>query len=425
MSDILHIKDTYYFEVPKFLYAPKREQPSDFPDWWIRHDADFQKWEAEQLYQPLVQVFGETGGLPAREELVHQYEHWKHDDHKNFGKPFERFLEEDQDWFRSKMVVGAQVADGGESSDEQLEEQQANTEAWREKWNEARATADTSIETYLKNHSWSQEKLDGYNAVLKGKILIPQVFGGELRNLYEKESGFCISKFMIVEVVVGLLLIAAFNWLGKRVVTGDRPRGRLWNFLEAFLLFIRNEIARPAIGHGADAYVPYLWTVFMFILGCNLFGLVPWAGAPTGSFGVTCALALMTFGVGFVGGTKQMGVAGYWKNLIPDLGLPIYMAIPVILILFPIEVLGLAIKHLVLAIRLLANMVAGHLVLLAIMGMAFSVVGAMNPNWWIAASVSLFGATVFSCLELFVAFLQAYVFTFLSALFIGAAVHHH
>jgi F-type H+-transporting ATPase subunit a len=90
-----------------------------------------------------------------------------------------------------------------------------------------------------------------------------------------------------------------------------------------------------------------------------------------------------------------------------------------------IEVVGLLIRHGVLAVRLLANIVAGHVVLLAIMGMAFSLEGATSSNWWLMATISILGASLLSCLELFVALLQAYVFTFLSALFIGAAVHRH
>ena len=105
--------------------------------------------------------------------------------------------------------------------------------------------------------------------------------------------------------------------------------------------------------------------------------------------------------------------------------LPKALNLPIKGLLFLIEVLGLFIKHAVLAIRLLANMFAGHIVLLGIMGIAFSIQGAMSSGWWVAAPISVVGATLFSVLELFVAFLQAYVFTFLSALFIGAATHHH
>jgi F-type H+-transporting ATPase subunit a len=101
------------------------------------------------------------------------------------------------------------------------------------------------------------------------------------------------------------------------------------------------------------------------------------------------------------------------------------MAIVLKPMLWVIEVLALLIKHAVLAIRLLANMFAGHIVLLGIMGLAFSWHGAVSGTWWVAAPIAVISSALFSVLELFVAFLQAYVFTFLSALFIGAAVHHH
>jgi F-type H+-transporting ATPase subunit a len=113
------------------------------------------------------------------------------------------------------------------------------------------------------------------------------------------------------------------------------------------------------------------------------------------------------------------------------MSLPFIMAIFIKPLLLFLELLGLCIKHAVLAIRLLANMVAGHLVLLGIMGLAFGATGAAmfidQPDWlWGGTAVVAIGAsTLFSCLELFVAFLQAYIFTFLSALFIGAAIHHH
>ncbi|MBN1851213.1 MAG: F0F1 ATP synthase subunit A, partial [Pirellulales bacterium] len=148
-----------------------------------------------------------------------------------------------------------------------------------------------------------------------------------------------------------------------------------------------------------------------------------WMGAPTGAFGVTIGLAFVTFTTGLVYGSKQLGFFGYWKNLVPDMGLPWYMAIVIVPMIFLIETLALLIKHTVLGIRLLANMVAGHLVLLAIMGLAIAAAG--SSTWGITAIIAVFGSVLFSCLELFVAFLQAYVFTFLSALFIGAAIHHH
>ena len=171
--------------------------------------------------------------------------------------------------------------------------------------------------------------------------------------------------------------------------------------------------------------MPLLATLFFFILSCNLMGMLPWFGAPTGSLSTTFALACVTFGTVVVCGSAKFGVFGFWKNQIPHMELPLVLAIVLKPMIFVIEVLGLFIKHGVLALRLLANMVAGHLVLLSIMALAFSVEGALNPNWTLTAVIAVIGSTALSCLELFVAFLQAYVFTLLSALFIGAATSHH
>ena len=168
-----------------------------------------------------------------------------------------------------------------------------------------------------------------------------------------------------------------------------------------------------------------LWTIFMFVLGCNLMGMVPWAGAPTSAISVTGALAVVTMGIGMVFGMQKFGFAGFWLNLIPHMDLPLWIAIVIKPVMFLIELLGFIIKHLVLAIRLLANMVAGHLVLLAIMGLAFTYEAAQSETWHIAAVFAVVGSTLFSILELFVAFLQAYLFTFLSSLFIAASTHHH
>jgi F-type H+-transporting ATPase subunit a len=314
------------------------------------------------------------------------------------------------------------------------------------------------------------------------------------------DFGFAISKFMVIEVAVGLVLWLVFSWLASRVIHGAAPRGGLWNLLELFVSFIRDEIARPALdghhgaehggaehggaehGHGDDGhgqpthagqshaehgprghahereealgdtvghaavvhrahepppsvrYTPILCTIFFFILGMNLAGMLPWIGSPTGTWAVTLALAVITLLVGFLGGVKQFGLGGYFLNQIPGMDLPVYMAVVLKPFIFVIEILGLIIKHGVLSVRLLANMLAGHMVLLAIMGLAFGATaafqfslpdGRVSAWWWLAAVLSVVGCAVLSLLELFVAFLQAYVFTLLSALFIGAAIHKH
>ncbi len=267
--------------------------------------------------------------------------------------------------------------------------------------------------------------LDEFNHDLAGKIIIPQPFGS-LKNLYEKESGFAISKFMILELVVAVFMVVLFSWLARKIAGGERPRGRIANMFEAALIYMKEQVAEPSIGHhDAGKFVPLLWTLFFFILFCNLLGLVPWLGNPTAAFGMTFAMACVTFLTGLVMGSQKFGLLGFWKNQVPHLGLPLILAIPIIPLLFFIEVLGLFIKHLVLSIRLLANMVAGHLVLLGIMGIAVAAGAGATSSWAIAAPISIAGSTMFSLLELMVAVLQAYIFTFLSALFIGASVHHH
>ena len=289
-----------------------------------------------------------------------------------------------------------------------------------------------------------------FNAALDGKILIPQPFG-ELDSLYEKKSGYCISKYMILEVALAAILLFVFGRLAARLRTGAAPKGWFANLFEVFIVYIRDNIARPAIdshdhghddahdaghghGHGGhalaavhegDRFVPLLLTLFFFVLGCNLLGMVPWAGSPTASFSVTLALALVTFGTVVIAGMMKFGFLGFFTNQVPSMDLPLPLAILLKPMIFAIEMLGLCIKHLILAVRLLANMVAGHLVLLGIMGLITAAATYSTGMWATVTGISVVSSTLFSVLELFVAFLQAYIFTFLSALFIGAAVHHH
>jgi F-type H+-transporting ATPase subunit a len=177
--------------------------------------------------------------------------------------------------------------------------------------------------------------------------------------------------------------------------------------------------------HDGDRFVPLLLTLFFFVLGCNLLGMVPWAGSPTASFSVTLALAGVTFLSVIVAGMLKFGFFGFFKNQVPSMDLPLPLAILLKPMIFAIEMLGLCIKHLILAVRLLANMVAGHLVLLGIMGLISAAATYSMGMWATVTGISVVSSTLFSVLELFVAFLQAYIFTFLSALFIGASVHEH
>lgn len=239
-----------------------------------------------------------------------------------------------------------------------------------------------------------------------------------------KPFEFEITKFMVLELVAAVLIAIFFIALAARIKYGGVPKGRFWNLLEVMFLFIRDQIARPAIGNPeADRFLPFLLTMFFFVLGCNLLGMVPWLGAPTGALATTAALAFITFIVVVGAGIKELGVAGYLKAQVPHMDLPGPLAIFLKPMIFVLEVASLLIKHCVLAVRLLANMLAGHIVLSVLIG--FVAVTAGTLAFWGVMPVSILAATALSLLELFVAFLQAYVFVFLAALFIGAAVHPH
>ncbi len=239
-------------------------------------------------------------------------------------------------------------------------------------------------------------------------------------------AGFQITRFMVLEVVAAVLMILLFIPLARKIRSGQPPRGLLWNFLEAILVFLRDEVARPSIGRkDADRFLPFIWCLFFFVLFCNLLGMLPWAGSPTGALATTAALAAMTFGAVLITGMSRHGVVGYWTGLVPHMDLPFVLALFLKPMLLAIEVAGLFIRHVVLAVRLLANMFAGHLVLVVILSFIGGAVQAGLIVWTGVTISSVLGAVALNLLELFVAFLQAYIFAFLSALFIGMAVHQH
>jgi F-type H+-transporting ATPase subunit a len=262
-------------------------------------------------------------------------------------------------------------------------------------------------------------------------IELPKFMGGKISLTGEKTEvvehvdgyQFRLTKFMLIETVVAILMAFIFISLANKMRKSFAPKGRVWNMMEAMLVFIRDQVAHPAIGHDADKFLPFLWTAFFFVLFCNLFGLLPWAGSPTASLSVTGALAISTFFVVLATGMGKFGALGFWKAQVPHLDLPPVLAVFLIPMIFVIEVVGMFIKHGVLAIRLLANMMAGHLVLAVIL----SFIGATAASilFWGVMPVSILSVVTLSLLELLVAFIQAYVFTFLSALFIGMAVHPH
>ncbi len=233
-----------------------------------------------------------------------------------------------------------------------------------------------------------------------------------------------LSKFMVLELVGAILLTLVFVWLGKKIKSGDRPKGKIWNFLETFVVYIRDEVVKPAVGeHDYERFLPFLLTTFFFILTLNLLGAIPYLGSATGSLAVTGILALATFAVVVGSGVQKMGFAGFLKAQVPSMDLPPAMKMVLMPLMFVIEIFGLFVKHAVLAIRLFANMFAGHLVLAIFVGFIGVLAGTLL--FYPVTPIVVLGTIAFSAMELFVAFLQAYVFTFLAALFIGSAQHAH
>ncbi len=239
-----------------------------------------------------------------------------------------------------------------------------------------------------------------------------------------KILGLQLTKFMVLELVAAVLMIVIFVPLSRRMASGSPPKGRFWNLFEAIILFIRDQVVRPAIGHhDADRFLPLILTLFFFILFCNLLGLLPWLGSPTASINTTAPLAVVAFLAGIGSGMKKYGAAGFWLGLCPQMDLPPVLKVLLVPMVLVLEIVGLIIRHCILAVRLLANMFGGHLVLAMIIG--FIPAMATSILWYGVAPLAVFGGTAISMLELFVAFLQAYIFAFLAALFIGMSVHQH
>jgi F-type H+-transporting ATPase subunit a len=174
------------------------------------------------------------------------------------------------------------------------------------------------------------------------------------------------------------------------------------------------------VGHHGEGYVPYLLTLFFFILAMNLLGLLPWGATATGNIAVTGALALVAFLVIEISGMRSLGFKGYMQTIfyLPP-GLPAAMKPIMLVIMTPVELIGKLAKPFALAVRLFANMTAGHVLVLALIGLTFLF------QSYLVGAVSSVMSTFIMLLELFVAFLQAFVFTLLTAVFIGLMREAH
>tara|TARA_B100000809_G_scaffold257721_1_gene299799 strand:+ start:13480 stop:14556 length:1077 start_codon:yes stop_codon:yes gene_type:complete len=225
-----------------------------------------------------------------------------------------------------------------------------------------------------------------------------------------KPLDFSITKSVLMIIITGMLMFFAFVGMAKSFKKGPIVTGA-GRFLEPIILYIRDEIAIPNIGiKKYKNYMPYLLTVFFFVWFLNLFGLTPLGVNVTGNIAITFALALITFII-----TQFSGNKNYWKHIFWMPGVPVPMKI----ILAPIELLGVIIKPFALMIRLYANIMAGHIVLMSLIGLIF-----VFQNW-IGSSLTFVLSFAISLIELLVALLQAYIFTMLSALYFGFAVEEH
>jgi len=262
---------------------------------------------------------------------------------------------------------------------------------------------------------------------------------------------FSVTKHVLMLWLVAATVFIVVTWVVRRYLRQERlvPSG-LMNGLEAVVEFIRDAIVQPNVGHKwVKTWTPLILTFFIFILCANAIGLIPvfevlalldrWVfhtgedsfikhvlhggSTATANFNVTAALATITFGAIIVAGSRAHGVVKHWMNLVPK-----GLALPVYVILIPIEIIGMFVRPFALTMRLAANMTGGHIAILAILSFVFlfaEMFGRAVAGIGVGLAVSVPLAVGISALEIIVVLVQAYVFTLLTAVFIGMAIHVH
>jgi len=244
------------------------------------------------------------------------------------------------------------------------------------------------------------------------------LFGGGITSFYD----FSITKNVLTMFIVFALLAWLFIGIANKYKKnrGQAPSG-VQALIEPIFLFIQDDVSKPFLGNKWEKFQPFLMSLFFFILGLNLFGQIPFLGGSnvTGNLGFTAVLAILAFIVTNINGNKH-----YWEHILWMPGVPAPIKA---LILTPVEILGMFIKPITLALRLFANITAGHMVVLIFVGLIF-MFGQGNVGTSLLTSIGSTMLTLFMfAIELLVAFIQAFVFTILTASYIGAAVeeHHH
>lgn len=248
------------------------------------------------------------------------------------------------------------------------------------------------------------------------RVAIPGFLGVFDYDKTDEGTHLVVYNLQVFQLAAILLILIGFSGVARYLKTGEGDR--ISRTLAGFCDYIRDEIVYPNVGkeHGAKL-LPLFFSVFFFILFMNLCGLVPGSVTPTASLFVTAGLAMITFSVMVIGGMIVQGPVAYWKNLVPH--------VPLILwpLLFVVELIGLTVKPVALTIRLFANMTGGHMVVLSFMGLIFFFGMQTAAIGYASAPVAIGFAVFIMIIEGFVAFVQAYVFTVLSAIFVGLSLH--
>lgn len=223
---------------------------------------------------------------------------------------------------------------------------------------------------------------------------------------------------LLAATIVAIVLIGSANASRRQHQEHGRTRG-FAGAIEAMALYLRNEVVLPNVGHHGEGFVPFALTMFFFILVMNLLGMLPWGATATGNISVTATLAIITAIVVEIAGIRANGI-GYLSTIFYwNKDLPLPMRVIMFFVMSPVEMVGKLSKPFALAVRLFANMTAGHIVLLALIGLIFTF------KSYVIAPVPVLIATAISMLELFVAFLQAFIFTLLASVFIGQIREAH
>ena len=289
-----------------------------------------------------------------------------------------------------------------------------------------------------------------------GEVIIEHVANSSLDHpIFELPTvlgiNFSVTKHVLMVWIVAVLLFVLITWSTRKYLKQDRPIPTgFMNALEAVVQFIRDSIVLPNVGKKfVNTWTPLVLTFFFFIVTANAFGLIPifevlgvvdrfilhtdhdsilnrvlhGGATATGNYNVTAALALITFLAIIVAGTKAHGFIKHWKNVVPS-----GLAWPVYIILIPIELMGMLVKPFALTMRLAANMMGGHIAILAILSFVFifsEMFQSVLAGVGVGLVVSLPLVVGVSALEIIIVLVQAYVFSLLTAVFIGMAINVH